>query len=106
MEKAFLFDMVTKMFIAEDSQRVFTQAYEICADMIDVVIDVCSIYGENGETTNSSSVINLGDQYVLYHREVEKCLALVCILRLDHFDRRHLLDYNISVFQEVSQDED
>mmetsp|Transcript_52221 Transcript_52221/g.124501 ORF Transcript_52221/g.124501 Transcript_52221/m.124501 type:complete len:320 (-) Transcript_52221:148-1107(-) len=100
MEKAFLFDMVSKLFIAEDSQRVFTQAYEICADMIDVVIDVCSIYGEDGKTTNSKTYMHLG-QYVLYHKEVEKTLALVCILQEDTFDRRHLIDYNIGVFQEV-----
>lgn len=44
-EKAFLFDVVSKIYIATDSSPVDMQTYELCCDMIDVVIDVSCIYG-------------------------------------------------------------
>ncbi len=45
MEKAFLFDVVSKIYVATDSNPVDMQTYELCSDMIDVVIDVSCIYG-------------------------------------------------------------
>jgi hypothetical protein len=45
MEKSFLFDVVSKVYIAPDSNPVAMQSYELCSDMIDVVIDVSCIYG-------------------------------------------------------------
>ncbi|RKO96059.1 hypothetical protein CAUPRSCDRAFT_8555, partial [Caulochytrium protostelioides] len=45
IEKAFLFDVSSKIYLATDSSPVDMQSYEICSDMIDVVVDVSSIYG-------------------------------------------------------------
>lgn len=45
IEKAFLFDVVSKIYIATDSSPVDMQSYELCCEMIDVVIDVSCIYG-------------------------------------------------------------
>jgi Ras-related GTP-binding protein C/D len=45
VEKAFLFDMVSKIYIATDSNPVDDRGYELCSDMIDVVFDVSCIYG-------------------------------------------------------------
>ena len=45
LEKAFLFDIASKIYIATDPTPVDMQTYELCCDMIDVVIDVSSIYG-------------------------------------------------------------
>lgn len=112
MEKAYLFDVVSKVYIASDpAQPVDIQSYELCSDMIDVVIDVSCIYGltEDGSAlsssiacdSKSSCVIHLNNRTLLYLKEVDKCLALVCILREENFDRQHLLDYNIKVFKEA-----
>merc|ERR1712014_498735 len=111
MEKAYLFDVVSKIYIASDSQLVDLQSYELCSDMIDVVIDVSCIYGlaeiENSISSSiacdakSSCVIHLNNGRLLYLREVDKCLALVCILREENFDRQYLLDHNIKVFKEA-----
>uniref|UniRef100_A0A8C5CTP0 Ras-related GTP-binding protein n=1 Tax=Gadus morhua TaxID=8049 RepID=A0A8C5CTP0_GADMO len=46
IEKAFLFDVVSKIYIATDSSPVDMQTYELCCDMIDVVIDISCIYGQ------------------------------------------------------------
>mmetsp|Transcript_23945 Transcript_23945/g.59672 ORF Transcript_23945/g.59672 Transcript_23945/m.59672 type:complete len:341 (+) Transcript_23945:112-1134(+) len=111
MEKAYLFDAVSKVYIASDPQPVDLQSYELCSDMIDVVIDVSCIYGMaqdgmalpgyTGSDSKSSCVIHLNNGTLLYLREVDCCLALVCILREENFDRQHLLDYNIKVFKEA-----
>lgn len=45
LDKAFLFDVVSKIYIATDSSPVDNTTYELCSDMIDVVIDVSCIYG-------------------------------------------------------------
>lgn len=45
IEKAFLFDVLSKIYIATDGSPVDVQTYELCCDMIDVVIDISGIYG-------------------------------------------------------------
>ncbi|ELT98835.1 hypothetical protein CAPTEDRAFT_21722 [Capitella teleta] len=105
IEKAFLFDVVSKIYIATDSSPVDMQSYELCCDMIDVVIDISCIYGdeEEGDTSafdqQSQSVIKLNNATILYLREVNKFLALVCILREDSYDRQGLIDYNFHCFR-------
>ncbi|XP_045150252.1 ras-related GTP-binding protein D [Echinops telfairi] len=47
IEKAFLFDVVSKIYIATDSTPVDMQTYELCCDMIDVVVDISCIYGKD-----------------------------------------------------------
>ncbi|XP_075245204.1 uncharacterized protein LOC142339231 isoform X3 [Convolutriloba macropyga] len=44
IDKAFLFDVVSKIYIATDASAVDMQTYELCCDMIDVVIDLSGIY--------------------------------------------------------------
>lgn len=45
IEKAFLFDVLSKIYIATDSSPVDVQSYEICSDYIDVIVDISEIYG-------------------------------------------------------------
>ena len=45
IEKAFLFDVMSKIYIATDSSPVDMQCYELCCDVIDLVIDMSGIYG-------------------------------------------------------------
>lgn len=49
----------------------------------------------------SSSVIKLNNSTVLYLREVNKFLSLVCILREDNFSRQGVIDYNVLCFREA-----
>eukprot|EP00614_Pseudopedinella_elastica_P018388 CAMPEP_0172646816 /NCGR_PEP_ID=MMETSP1068-20121228/240431_1 /TAXON_ID=35684 /ORGANISM="Pseudopedinella elastica, Strain CCMP716" /LENGTH=453 /DNA_ID=CAMNT_0013461081 /DNA_START=168 /DNA_END=1530 /DNA_ORIENTATION=+ len=198
MEKSFLFDVVSKIYIATDSNPVDMQSYELCSDMIDVVVDVSCIYGlhrpkpsqppggvdkaaklpapklqaesdaptppapaaaaaaaapapgggegHSGSAAGgvaasaasaaggagfgedlvgsptasplgavalpggvpgggwafddaSSSVIRLSNGMVLYLREVNDYLALVCLLRAENLSKRGLIDYNIDCFK-------
>ncbi|CAB1429117.1 unnamed protein product [Pleuronectes platessa] len=85
IEKAFLFDVVSKIYIATDSSPVDMQSYELCCDMIDVVIDVSCIYGLREDGSG----------------KVTKFLALVCILREESFERKGLIDYNFHCFRKA-----
>lgn len=89
--------------------------YELCSDLVDVIIDVSYIYGttapdsanaENGQGTtdspydsSSASVIRLNTGRVLYLRAVSNYLALVCVIPSEVFVKRALVDYNIDCFR-------
>ena len=45
IQKAFLFDVISKIYISTDSSPVDMKQYEICSELIDVLIDVTCIYG-------------------------------------------------------------
>ncbi|XP_063773047.1 ras-related GTP-binding protein D [Pseudophryne corroboree] len=108
IEKAFLFDVVSKIYIATDSTPVDMQTYELCCDMIDVVIDISSIYGLKGAGTpydrESLAIIKLNNTTVLYLKEVTKFLALVCFVREESFERKGLIDYNFHCFRKAIQE--
>uniref|UniRef100_A0A3Q3JM98 Ras-related GTP-binding protein n=1 Tax=Monopterus albus TaxID=43700 RepID=A0A3Q3JM98_MONAL len=94
IEKAFLFDVVSKVYITTDSSPVDRQSYELCCDMIDVVIDFSCIYGLTDAGSGcaydkeSLAIIRLNNTTVLYLKEVTKFLALICILREESFERK------------------
>ncbi|KAM4693108.1 ras-related GTP-binding protein D-like [Discoglossus pictus] len=108
IEKAFLFDVVSKIYIATDSTPVDMQTYELCCDMIDVVIDISCIYGLKGAGTpydkESQAIIRLNNTTVLYLKEVTKFLALVCFVREESFERKGLIDYNFHCFRKAIQE--
>ena len=105
IEKAFLFDVISKIYVATDSSPVDMQSYELCCDMIDVVIDVSCIYGLGDQVdttafdTQSSSIIRLNNSTILFLKEVNKVLALVCILREENFEHEGLIDFNFACFR-------
>mmetsp|Transcript_12678 Transcript_12678/g.19082 ORF Transcript_12678/g.19082 Transcript_12678/m.19082 type:complete len:480 (+) Transcript_12678:121-1560(+) len=186
MEKAFLFDVASKLYICTDSSPVDMQAVELCSDMIDVVLDVSGIYGMKpvggnsggikvddhivvadqqqqleddsgndnlavatsgsvedivagvdarededadtldntnntgavgsdadadetvtieGETSaydsESASVIQLSNGMVLYLKEVDTMLALVCLTRSENFRKKSLINYNIGCLKKA-----
>ena len=111
IEKSYLLDVFTKLYIATDSNAVDPHTYELCSDLVDVVIDVSCIYGfstEDGAAIpydqDSSSAIRLNSGFVLYLREVSKYVALVCVIREEYFARRALLDFNIDCFRQSLED--
>ena len=68
IEKAYLFDIMSKIYIATDTSPTDIGSYEICSDYIDVVIDVSEIYGwdrpvESGEGGGNghSEIIEIGN---------------------------------------------
>lgn len=100
--------MITKLYIATDSTSVDAHTYELCSDLLDVVMDISSIYthsdGKTSYDDKSTSAIRLNNGMVLYLRQVSDYLALVCIMHVESFTKRSLLDYNIDVFRESLQE--
>jgi len=47
----------------------------------------------------SQAIIKLNPNPILYLREVNRFLALVCRLPQEHFDKPGLIDYNFEVFK-------
>ncbi|KTW31774.1 uncharacterized protein T551_01035 [Pneumocystis jirovecii RU7] len=111
IEKAYLFDISSKIYIATDSSPVDVQSYEICSDYIDVILDVSEIYGyerknslNNKNTTDEteiSSIIRLSNGMALYFQELNRYLALVCLIRTENLEKHSLLEYNIQCFSKA-----
>ena len=113
-EKAYLFDVYNKIYLAIDSNPIEEQFYEICSDMIDVVLDMSGIYCENNNDQyfdeSSFSLIKINNQSrgegnrsqsFLYLRFIDVNLALISIINDDDFERQHLIDFNIKQFKEA-----
>lgn len=49
----------------------------------------------------TSSLIKLNNNTILYLREVNKFLALVCILREENFNKQGVIDYNFLCFRDA-----
>jgi len=80
------------------------QTYELCSEMIDVVIDISCIYGLRKDQDwaydlETQSIIRLENGMVLYLREVNKYLALVTLIREENFDKHGLIEYNFDCFK-------
>jgi Ras-related GTP-binding protein C/D len=111
-EKAYLFDIYNKIYLAIDSAPIEEQYYEICSDMIDVILDMSGIYGESTNNDmnfddNSYSLIRINNarnensKSLLYLRFIDVNLALISIINDENYERQHLIDYNIKLFSDA-----
>lgn len=99
MEKAFIFDLHPKIFIATDSSTFDMPTYELCCDMLDLIADMGCIYqeyegGEERGVFSTCSVIKLNDT-LLHLKQINRHLALVCIqMQQEHACTQGIVDYN------------
>lgn len=56
-DKVFLFDVNSKIYVATDSSPVDIQNYEVCAEFIDVSIDLDGLYESNNQD-NQNKIMN------------------------------------------------
>mmetsp|Transcript_398 Transcript_398/g.476 ORF Transcript_398/g.476 Transcript_398/m.476 type:complete len:352 (+) Transcript_398:265-1320(+) len=105
-EKVFFFDVVSKIYIATDHNPVDIRVYELCSDMIDVVVDVSCIYGmsedggdEIAYDEGSSSVIRLSEGAGIYLKQVASYLGVVCYGRNANLEKKGLIDFNVDQFK-------
>lgn len=116
-EKAYLFDVLSKIYIATDSSPVDMPSYEICSDYIDVIVDISEVYGwkrseeyikelegppwnkkleDQLACPNAESVIVLADmKRPIMLREVNNYLALVAIMREGSYEKMPLVTMNV-----------
>ncbi|KAH8815673.1 Gtr1/RagA G protein conserved region-domain-containing protein [Xylogone sp. PMI_703] len=116
-EKAYLFDVLSKIYVATDPSPVDMPSYEICSDYIDVIVDVSEIYGwprpddyieslegppwnkkldDQIACRNAECCIVLADQKrPIMLREVNKYLALVAIMKEGSYEKMPLVTLNV-----------
>jgi Ras-related GTP-binding protein C/D len=64
IEKAYLFDVLSKIYIASDTSPTDIGSYEICSDYIDVVVDISEIYGWDRSEMYGPDPNDMGDEEV------------------------------------------
>lgn len=100
IEKAFLFDINSKIYVATDSSPVDIQTYEVCAEFIDVTVDLNDLYDENNGEMKCQSFLQNG--YILTFHKMIRGLALVCLIKSTDLEfSMNLIDYNIEVFNDT-----
>lgn len=82
-DKVYLFDVYSKVYIASDTTPAHPKAYELCADFIDIIVDLSEVYGwarnkdeqyqsnAAGSQSAESIVSNIKGDH-LYLREINK----------------------------------
>lgn len=88
IEKLFLFDINSKIYVATDSSPVDIQTYEVCAEFIDISIDLNDLYTDHSgpskrtlESAELKSISHLANGSTLYLRQMIRGLALVALVR-------------------------
>jgi Ras-related GTP-binding protein C/D len=100
IEKAFLFDVNSKIYVATDSSPVDIQTYEVCAEFIDVTVDLNNLYENSQTQLKCSSVLQNG--YILTFHKMIRGLALVALIKdADVDSAMAIVDYNIEVFNDA-----
>lgn len=118
IEKAFLFDINSKIYVSTDSNPVDIQVYEVCAEFVDVTIDLFNLYNTqenesvsfdkenttsiNRQQSELKSVSELGNGVMIYLKQMIRGLALVALIRPNGADVESCLtiaDYNIDTFK-------
>lgn len=56
-----------------------------------------------GFDQNSSAVITLKTKQIIFLRQINMYLALVCVIKEDNFEKQGLIDFNFMVFKEVKK---
>jgi Ras-related GTP-binding protein C/D len=119
-EKAYLFDVNTKIYIATDSTPEDMASYEICSDYVDVVIDFTEVYGSWPRTQQwrdrleqepwqqpledqvacewaESGMVLSDAQRPIMLREVDRFLALVAIMKEGSYEKMPQINMNVDV---------
>jgi len=109
MEKVYFVDIISKIFMATDNNPMDDKTYELCTEMLDVLIDFSCIYGiqdESDEETDeiaydsqSQAIIRLENGMILYLREASSYAAIACLIKSENFKKKGLIDYNINCFK-------
>ncbi|KAH8858470.1 Ras-related GTP-binding protein D [Schistosoma japonicum] len=109
VDKAFLFDVTSKIYLATDSNAVDMQTYELCCDMIDVVVDVAAIYTPQSNfvdppvSEQTGATIILNNDRALYLRGINQYMALACLMYEESLEKMGLIEFNFCVIKKALQ---
>lgn len=100
LEKAVLFDLVSKITFGSDSSQIDAGTFALMQDLLEVIIDMIGIYGTGGDTKTECNIA-LSNGEVIYVRLIGKSLALVSIIKTENFDKTYLLNHNVAAFKDA-----
>lgn len=64
IEKVYLFDLITKLYIGHNDEKLCDQfKYDICSDILDIFIDISYLYDKNHHQDDSESKTNVKLNY-------------------------------------------
>ncbi|KAL1872900.1 GTP-binding protein gtr2 [Paecilomyces lecythidis] len=107
-EKTYLFDVLSKIYIASDTRPVDMSCYEMCSDYIDVIVDISELYSwdhpdrkpKGEQMREAESHVMLHDGSMIHLMEMNKYLCLVSVIRNpEAAEKKGLIDMNCRTFQ-------
>ncbi|KAF2857887.1 hypothetical protein K470DRAFT_222457 [Piedraia hortae CBS 480.64] len=120
IQKAYLLDTGSKLFVATDASPTFTRDYELCAHFVDVVADIKQLYdwregvdgGDgDGDAHKEEDSTAIGESTLtydpagetfMYAREMAPALSLVCIMGKGCGPQQRVrVDYNVELIHEA-----
>ncbi len=80
MEKAYLFDILSKIYVASDTRPIDMEVYEMCSDYIDVIVDVTDLYSYarthdkklGDQMAEAESSVTIHDGTMIYLKEMNR----------------------------------
>ncbi|KAL4788562.1 small monomeric GTPase [Aspergillus varians] len=112
-EKSYLFDVLSKIYIASDTRPVDMSCYEMCSDYIDVIVDISELYSwdhpdrkpKGDQNQEAESHVALHDETMIHLMEMNKYLCLVSVIRNPEArEKKGLIDMNCRTFQQALND--
>ncbi|KKA20181.1 hypothetical protein T310_5793 [Rasamsonia emersonii CBS 393.64] len=109
-EKTYLFDVLSKIYIASDTRPVDMACYEMCSDYIDVIVDISELYSwdhpdrkpKGEQMREAESHVILHDHSMIHLMEMNKYLCLVSVIRNPEAkEKKGLIDMNCRIFQDA-----
>lgn len=104
IEKAFLFDAGSKIYLATDSSPVDVEIYQVCSDFIDLSVDLGALYRQPMAGPESSrkefSFSRLQNGTVICLSIMIKGLLLVGLSTSEISQQSALIEYNMDIFRD------
>jgi Ras-related GTP-binding protein C/D len=81
MAKAYLFDILSKVYVASDTRPIDMEVYEMCSDYIDVIVDITDLYGNyqrsqpvilGAQMEEAESSVTIHDGTMIYLKEMNR----------------------------------
>lgn len=112
IEKAYLFDINSKIYVASDTRPVDMGSYDVCSAMIDYVLDTIDLFnyprkdgkklGAQMNEVEASTTFSHDPSLMIILKEVNRYLTLVALVKEKGAkDKKGLIDYNVHVMSEA-----
>ncbi|KAL8727630.1 MAG: hypothetical protein Q9166_005938 [cf. Caloplaca sp. 2 TL-2023] len=115
-QKVYIFDVMSKVYIASDTKPSDLSSYELCSDFINAIMDLSDMYGwkRKPEPSPSERALDLKKQTAeaivcsakgantVYLRELNQFLAFIGVSKEPNFQKeKAMVDYNVQIFQDT-----